>query len=282
MLMFTKRLAQRPVQRGGRSIALGVLLSWCLHFQCAFASGVSQYGIASGNVNGEFNPVLHGGAFDGRTVGSLSIHDIAGYRNSATAELALLSTAGISTYGIGTGNLNGEFNPVLNGGAFDGRTVSSLSINEIAAFRTGASAELALLSTAGISTYGIGTGNLNGEFNPVLNGGAFDGRTIGSLSIEEIAGVSDAASAELALFSASGISRYGIASGNVNSEFNPVLHGGAFDGRTVGSLSIHDIAGYRNSATAELALFTPVPEPSTFCIACSGALLLLAWLRLSR
>jgi len=63
-----------------------------------------------------------------------------------------------------------------------------------------------------------------------------------------------------------GLSVYDVVSGNLAIELDPTFSGGAFSGQTLSGLSIHDIAGYRDTNTAQLALFEPIPEPSSMVL----------------
>jgi len=174
--------------------------------------------------------------------------------------------AGLSVYDVVSGNLAGELDPTLSGGAFDGQSVSSLSIHDIAGYRDSGLSQLALFSPAGLSVYDVVGGNLAATLNPTLSGGAFNGQSLGSLSIHDIAGYRDSGGSQLALFSPSGLSVYDVVSGNLAGQLDPTLSGGEFDGQSVGTLSIHDIAGYRDSGGSQLALFTPIPEPSSLVL----------------
>ena len=231
--------------------------------RAAAAAGLSVYDVVSGNLAAQLNPTFNGGAFDGQTLDSLSIHDIAGYRDTNTAQLALFSSARLSVYDVVSGNLAIELNPTFSGGAFAGQTLNSLSIHDIAGYRDIATAQLALFSASGLSVYDVVSGNLAAQLNPTFSGGAFAGQTLNSLSIHDIAGYRDTNTAQLALFSTSGLSVYDIVSGNLAIELNPRYTGGAFDGQTLDNRSIDDIVGNRDTNTGQLALFQPIPEPST-------------------
>ena len=62
--------------------------------------------------------------------------------------------------------------------------------------------------------------------------------------------------------SAIGAMFYGMDSGALFSQFDPVLSGGDFAGRAVSSLSPSEILGIRDNGGSELVLLA-VPEPSS-------------------
>ena len=249
-----------------RWVGAVVLSSWvlvCVFSQKTVALGLSVYSSSTGSLAAELNPTLNGGAFDGQLVSSLSVHDIAGYRDMVGSQLALFGPAGLSVYSSPTGNLAAELNPTLSGGAFDGQLLSDLSIHDIAGYRDSSGSQLALFSSAGLSVYNVVTGVLAAELNPMLSGGAFDGQVLGNLSIHDIVGYRDSSGSQLALFSPAGLSVYNVVTGNLAGQLNPTLSGGTFDGLSVGSLSVHNIAGYRDSVGSQLALVeATIPEPS--------------------
>lgn len=163
-------------------------------------SGLAFYDVVTGAFNAAFNPTLSGGDFNGQSINSLSTNSIAGMRDSANSNVALLGPSGITFYNVVNGAFGNSFNPILSGGDFNGQSVSSLSISSIAGMRDAGGANLVLLGPSGITFYDVVTGAFAYSFNPTLSGGHFDGHSASSLAINDIAGIRDAVGSNLVLF----------------------------------------------------------------------------------
>ena len=189
------------------------------------------------------------------------------------------SAEGISLYDVVARGLAGNFDPTLSGGDFDGMAISSLSIDGIVGVRD-ASSQLGLLGPSGLQAYSVVSGAAIGPArNPTLSGGDFSGQTISSLSIDDVVGYRDASS-QLGVRGPSGLNAYSVVSGALAaSPFNPTLTGGDFDGVLISDLPANRLAGYRDAGGSQLALFLPIPEPSSVVLMVTAVAGFVAFLR---
>jgi len=245
----------------------------------AKAEGLHVYNVVNGALAGTFNPTLSGGDFDGLKISELSIDDIGGYRDGA-AQLSLFGPSGLNAYSVVSGALQAApFNPTLSGGEFSGLKISELAVTDIFGYRDDA-AQLGLLGSAGFQAYSVVSGAAIGPVrNPTLSGGDFDGLLLSEVSFDDIVGYRDASS-QLGLRGPSGFQAYSVVSGAaIGPAQNPTLSGGAFDGVVMANLPTESLAGYRDAGGSQLALFDPIPEPSSmlfYGIALAG---LIPWIR---
>lgn len=190
-----KHLCQRIV------LSLVIVAGLVATAQTALAGGISFNAVTGVFAGGPFDPTLSGGDFTGRLISSLMISDIADVRDSAGSQLVLRGPSGLNLYDVVAGGFVVTLNPTLSGGDFTGRSLSSLSINNIASVRDIAGSQVVLLGPSGLDFYDVNGGGFAGAFNPTLSGGLFAGRLLSSLSINDIAAVRDNTGAQLALFS---------------------------------------------------------------------------------
>ena len=92
--------------------------------------GLSYYDHVTGQHRLTKNSTLSGGDFDGLTLGQVPSSALVGGRDASDSELVFMGPSGLNFYDD-DGPLHHVFNPILVGGAFSARRVSSLHPSEI-------------------------------------------------------------------------------------------------------------------------------------------------------
>lgn len=112
---------------------LGVNMSANWELVLVGVDGLAYYDVVSGDhrVAGNPNPRLSGGDFDGIMLGQLPRDAFLGTRDNPNSELVFMGPSGINYYDD-NGTLHRILNPILVGGEFSARRVSSLRQDEVA------------------------------------------------------------------------------------------------------------------------------------------------------
>ena len=182
---------------------------------------------------------------------------------------------GLERLNIITGALtDGPFNPVFNGGDFDGVTLYDARSSVIGMIDT-AGFQVNLLGANGISRYDLVTGNLTTVNNPTLDAGGtseYADVLLSDMDATNIVGMIDSfASAsfgfQVNVLGPNGITRYGLETGNFADTFNPIVSGSTtvYNGQRFSDVNPRDILGMIDSHPFQVQLVdaTPVPEPAT-------------------